>query len=40
MASIGGSSAACREEEEGEHSDSGRRISDFFLSAIAFNDDS
>jgi hypothetical protein len=34
---MGGSSAVCGEKEEGENPDSRRRISDYFLSAIAFN---
>jgi hypothetical protein len=40
MASIGGSSTGCREKEEGENPDSRGRISDYFLSTMAFNDDS
>jgi hypothetical protein len=40
MASIGSSSRACREKEEGENPDSSRRIWDYFLGPIAFNDGS
>jgi hypothetical protein len=39
MASIDTSSTVCREKEEGEDPDRRRRISDFFLTPIAFNDE-